>query len=43
MEREGRKLKIKESSKGRPGIKGCVSYTVHRQGFLILTHTHTHT
>lgn len=41
MEREGRKPKIKESSKGRSAFKGCAAYTVHPQAFLIYTHTHT--
>ncbi len=41
-EREGRKLKIKESSKGRSTFKGCAAYTVHPQGFPIYTHAHAH-
>lgn len=39
MEREGRKPKIKESSKGRSAFKGCAVYSVHPQGFLIYTGT----
>lgn len=37
-EREGRKLKIKKSSKGMSGLKGCTTYAVYPRGSMIHTH-----
>lgn len=37
-EREGRKLKIKKSSKGMSGLKGCTTYAVYPRGSMIRTH-----